>query len=624
MHGLFEGGTVRGVPTRQLLDRFVRRKEEVAFEAIVALHGPMVLGVCRRVLRDPCDIEDAFQATFLVLVRKASTIGDGDLLETWLYKVATRVALRVRAESARRRAREQAAAAPSEASAVTTGPETNRDELRPALDEEIGRLPEKYRAPLVLFYFQGLSQAETARRLGCPAGTVGSRLARARERLRGRLIRRGLAPSAGLLGTVLSAEVVTASASVPTALAMRAVRAATSVSAGPGVSLASISVTALAAGVLRAMAWARAVTVAAVVSGLAVAALGVAALLQGPSMLAVRAEPPSVAKAEPSLPAVQTGTPAAKKGAGPALIDEKTERAIKSGLAWLADQQHEDGSFGMGTFEGSIAHTSLAALALLEAGSERGHGPYRVRVEKALRYVMRSARPSGFLQVPDPKATHGPMYHHAFGVLFLSQVYNQGERPEVRDTLAKAVRLIVDTQNREGGWRYQPVRADADLSVTVCQLNALRAARRAGMEVPDETFNACIRYVKNSQNPDGGFRYMLQGGASAFPRSAGGLMALLSAGGSDSKEVREGLNYLRQYMRAIKLGSRYSHYFYGHYYAAQAMKLRGGDDWNEWYTAIRDELLRRQAAAGYWADSIGNDYGTAMALFILQMPRSQK
>ncbi len=94
MQSLFGAGTARGASSKQWLDRFVRCGEDVAFEAILALHGPMVLGVCRRVLRDPRDVEDAFQATFLILVRKAATIGDGDLLETWLYKVATRVALR--------------------------------------------------------------------------------------------------------------------------------------------------------------------------------------------------------------------------------------------------------------------------------------------------------------------------------------------------------------------------------------------------------------------------------------------------------------------------------------------------------------------------------------------------
>ena len=126
-------------------------------------------------------MEDAFQATFLILVRKAATIGDGDLLETWLYKVATRVALRARAEAGRRRDREMAGAAVESVKALDEAKARpsalNHDELRLVLDEEIGRLPEKYRAPLVLFHLRGLSQAETARRLGCPAGTVGSRLA---------------------------------------------------------------------------------------------------------------------------------------------------------------------------------------------------------------------------------------------------------------------------------------------------------------------------------------------------------------------------------------------------------------------------------------------------------------
>ncbi len=175
------------------------------------------------------------------------------------------------------------------------------------------------------------------------------------------------------------------------------------------------------------------------------------------------------------------------------------------------------------------------------------------------------------------------MYSHGFGTLFLAEAYGMTHRPEIREKLQKAVRLIIDTQNIEGGWRYQPVRRDADLSVTICQINALRAARNAGLFVPKETVDACIRYVKQSQNPDGGFRYMLQGGASAFPRSAAGVVALQSAGEYDSKEVRDGVDYLRQYTREIKLGNRYSHYFYGHYYAAQAMWLRGGDDWAEWY-----------------------------------------
>ena len=265
--------------------------------------------------------------------------------------------------------------------------------------------------------------------------------------------------------------------------------------------------------------------------------------------------------------------------------------------------------------------TSLAGLAFMASGSSPGRGPFGTHIDKALNYVMENTAPSGFIAVASA-ATHGPMYSHGFGALFLAEAYGMTHRPEIREKLQKAVRLIIDTQNNEGGWRYQPVPRDADLSVTICQINALRAARNAGLYVPKETVEACIRYVKHSQNPDGGFRYMLQGGASAFPRSAAGLVALYSAAVYDAKEIESGIAYLKQYMPEIKLGNRYSHYFYGHYYAAQAMWIRGGDDWNAWYPAIRDELIRRQATPGFWADSICNEYGTAMALIILQMPNN--
>jgi prenyltransferase beta subunit len=303
------------------------------------------------------------------------------------------------------------------------------------------------------------------------------------------------------------------------------------------------------------------------------------------------------------------------------MMTDQTDQAIKRGLAWLSRSQNADGSFGAGTYRGNIAVTSLAALAFMASGSSPGRGPYGVHIDKALVYVMDNTSQSGFIAVA-ASSTHGPMYSHGFGTLFLAEAYGMTHRPEIREKLQKAVRLIIDCQNLEGGWRYQPKRLDADLSVTICQINALRAARNAGLYVPNETVEACIRYVKRSQNHDGGFKYMLQGGASAFPRSAAGVVALQSAGEYDSKEVREGIGYLRQFMREIKLGNRYSHYFYGHYYAAQAMWLRGGSEWAEWYPAIRDELLRRQLPSGYWSDTICHEYGTAMALIILQIPNN--
>src|SRR5262249_4910796 len=163
---------------------------EAAFESVVRRHGPMVLRVCRDVLADGHDVEDAFQSTFLVLIRDAAAIRDPECLGRWLYEVASRVALRAKARVARRHSLERQVAA-----MVPEGPEADpgRSELRPVLHEELRRLPEKYRAPLVLCYLEGNTYEEAARRLHCPLGTLKARLVRGREILRGRLSRRGLA-----------------------------------------------------------------------------------------------------------------------------------------------------------------------------------------------------------------------------------------------------------------------------------------------------------------------------------------------------------------------------------------------------------------------------------------------
>src|SRR5262249_8621362 len=264
------------------------------------------------------------------------------------------------------------------------------------------------------------------------------------------------------------------------------------------------------------------------------------------------------------------------------MMTPETDRAIQLGLAWLARNQNPDGSFGTGTYRGNIAVTSLAGLAFMASGSSPGRGPYGGPIDRALHYVMENTAPSGFIAVPG-SATHGPMYSHGFGTLFLAEAYGMTRRPEIREKLRKAVQLIIDTQNNEGGWRYQPVTHEADLSVTICQINALRAARNAGLYVPRETVEACIRYVKQSQNPDGGFRYMLTGGPSSeFPRSAAGVVALQSAGEYDSKEVRDGINYLRHSKPGVRYGRRNNHYYYGQYYAVQAKWIHGGDASGAW------------------------------------------
>ena len=233
----------------QLLERFVARGEEPAFAALMQRHGPMVFDVCRRVLNDAHEAEDAFQATFLVLVRKAGSIGRPELLGHWLYGVAYRTALKARAGAARRRAHErQVIDMPARESVHDV---VWRD-LRPVLDAEVNRLPARYRAPFVLCCLEGRTKEEAACQLGLPEGTVSSRLARARERLRTRLARRGIGLSAGLLGSVLADKLT---AAVPAALAHATVKAAVLVAAGEAAigGVVSAQVAALTKGVLQAM-----------------------------------------------------------------------------------------------------------------------------------------------------------------------------------------------------------------------------------------------------------------------------------------------------------------------------------------------------------------------------------
>src|SRR5262249_24070680 len=184
----------------QLLERFALHSDEAAFEALVRRFGPMVWGVCRRVLTDEHAVEDAFKATFLVLVRKASSIRKREVVGSWLYGVAYRTATKARLNAAGWYAREKRI---PKMVAADPARETAAPDSRSVLDEELSRPPAKYRDPLVLCYLEGHTNEEAARKLGCPCGTIFTRLARARDRLRDRLTRRGVALSAAALATAL-------------------------------------------------------------------------------------------------------------------------------------------------------------------------------------------------------------------------------------------------------------------------------------------------------------------------------------------------------------------------------------------------------------------------------------
>ncbi len=237
-----------GLTDAQLLGYFVERGDEAAFAALVKQHGPMVWGVCRRLLSHH-DAEDAFQATFLVLVRKAGSILPREKVANWLYGVAYQTALQVRRTAARRSAREKQVMAMPEPAVIQQ--ETWR-ELQPLLDQELSRLPDAYREVIVLSDLEGKTRKEAARQLSLPEGTVGSRLARARAMLAKRLARHGLAVSGATMAAVLSQEA--ASAKVPSSVLSSTIKAAALVAAGQGAaSVISVKAVTLTIGVLRTM-----------------------------------------------------------------------------------------------------------------------------------------------------------------------------------------------------------------------------------------------------------------------------------------------------------------------------------------------------------------------------------
>ena len=320
-------GSVDGMTDGQLLEQFLRRQDEgaeAAFAHLVGVHGPMVWDVCRGVLSDSHAAEDAFQATFLVLARRAGSIRRRDAVGPWLYGVARRVAVRVKTAAVRRMLREGQATEMK----ATRIPDPIRREQIEAVHEEVDRLAEKYRAPVVLCYFDGRTHAEAARLLKCPVGTVSIRLSRAREVLRDRLTRRGLALPAVWAGAMLRSE--TASAAMPTGLAEATIKAAMNLAAGKVITAGAVpaSITQLVQGEALTMSVTK---LAAVAAGVVTAGL----VATGVGLIAAGGRPAPVGQA--AAPAARPGdaqpSPVAQGAAAPvrAEADDRRARAESRG-----------------------------------------------------------------------------------------------------------------------------------------------------------------------------------------------------------------------------------------------------------------------------------------------------
>jgi RNA polymerase sigma factor (sigma-70 family) len=367
------------LPDHQLLERFAARRDEAAFAALLRRHGPMVLGVCQSVLHNLHDAEDAFQATFLMLARKAGSIHRREAVSSWLHRVAYHLALKTHANAARRKLLEQRAATLPPADPVL---DMSLRELRQVLNEELQQLPEVYRAPVVLCCLEEKSLEEAARLLGWSKWTVKGRLQRGRERLRARLRRRGLELSAGLLAIVLSARTV--SAQVPAMLATVTLKAARWLAAGEalGTGIVSAEVAALVQGASKTMLTSQAKIATAWILVVGVAATALGAVLHQVSA----ANKPGPERASAAQGEQAAGRPAADGQARPAddapvevqgrILDPdgKPVAGAKLYLAYpTADEAHVEQratSGNDGRFRFSVSRSDLARS---ESASERGH-----------------------------------------------------------------------------------------------------------------------------------------------------------------------------------------------------------------------------------------------------------
>ncbi|HWY88477.1 MAG TPA: sigma-70 family RNA polymerase sigma factor, partial [Gemmataceae bacterium] len=339
---VFQNPADRDLTDAELLRRFLTHREETAFALLVQRHGAMVLSVCRRVLGDAHGAEDSLQATFIVLSRRAASIRCTGSLANWLYGVAQRIALKAKTQMTARRRRERPLTDTPSAEALDNA---SLKELRTILDEEIARLADKYRAPIVLCYFEDKSYDQAARELGWSKSSLAKRLTRARELLRRQLVRRGLALSAGVLATGLCAKV--AGAHVPAMLTIKTVKAALSVAAGNALSSVGISAHALALA-QETTAAAIATKAKAVVMVLAFAMAVGGAGWAGYHGLTDKSLPAQVAN--PQRPAVKEQAGGAAKKDPPAATAPK--------VATDADLQND----------------SLPAGAVSRLGSNQGHG----------------------------------------------------------------------------------------------------------------------------------------------------------------------------------------------------------------------------------------------------------
>ncbi|HEU4420403.1 MAG TPA: prenyltransferase [Planctomycetota bacterium] len=325
--------------------------------------------------------------------------------------------------------------------------------------------------------------------------------------------------------------------------------------------------------------------------------------------------------------------------------------AAERGLRWLADQQLERGCWTgivghkqQDDYEeiaqamplhqqrlrghGHLGVTAICGMAFLAGGHLPDRGPYSTAIKRTHDYVISCALENGLLTDAGTR-----MYSHAFGTLFMAEIYGMAATDAAKTTLERAVNLIVDTQNAHGGWRYNPFDRETDLSVTVCQVQALRAARNIGIRVPNETIDRAMKYVRDSRVEGGrnhGLFYYKIYDRGAYSKcteyaiNAAALTALSSAGVHDDNLTDPVLEFLgREYGAIADYYGTHFYFWYGNYYAAQAFYQHGGPLCRKFFARLSKDLLESQGADGRWRNRVGpgDELATAMACILLQMPK---
>jgi hypothetical protein len=302
-------------------------------------------------------------------------------------------------------------------------------------------------------------------------------------------------------------------------------------------------------------------------------------------------------------------------------VDERTTQVLEGAMRFLAQRQSPGGGWAGNGNNHQAAITAYVLNAFLANGHVPGEGPHGQTVQRGVDFLLDCVRPDGYVAAPTGENN---MYGHGIATIVLGETYGMTRDERLRPALERAVRLIIQTQNNQGGWRYQPRVADADISVTVLQVTALRVAKNSGLDVPQRTIDRATSYVRACfHEQSGGFTYQSGGGAPGFARTCAAIYSLQVLGHYDDPMVLRGAEYARR-----TYGNQMEWFTYGNFYGAPAHYMIGGDAWTQWYTLARNRLLPAVLTDGersYWRPLEGgngqNDvFATAVYATVLAMP----